>query len=169
MYKRQEQEYFLIDLDHYRQRKDLVLTGRTLFGAKPSKTQEMSDHYYACLLYTSRGYGVSIHKRDCINVEKALEDTSQRERWVSAEWAQNATKESFKSTIDILASDRNSLLADVSITLSNMHVPIHALMAKELKDNQTSIQITLGISDLDQLRTCLLYTSSPSPPAASAG
>ena len=44
-----EQEYFLIDLDHYRQRKDLVLTGRTLFGAKPSKTQEMSDHYYAGL------------------------------------------------------------------------------------------------------------------------
>ena len=41
----------------------------------------------------------------------------------------------------------------MSITLSNMHVPIHALMAKELKDNQTSIQITLGISDLDQLRT----------------
>ena len=103
--------------------------------------------------FVTRGYGVSIHKRDCINVEKALEDTSQRERWVSAEWAQNATKESFKSTIDILASDRNSLLADVSITLSNMHVPIHALMAKELKDNQTSIQITLGISDLDQLRT----------------
>lgn len=38
-------------------------------------------------------------------------------------------------------------------------VPIHALMAKELKDNQTSIQITLGISDLDQLRTIVANLS----------
>jgi len=41
-----EQEYFLVDLDTYKQRKDLILTGRTLFGAKPAKGQEMEDHYF---------------------------------------------------------------------------------------------------------------------------
>ena len=40
-----EQEYFLIDRDHFEQRKDLVYTGRTLFGAMPPKGQEMDDHY----------------------------------------------------------------------------------------------------------------------------
>ena len=40
-----EQEYFLIDMDHFEQRKDLVYTGRTLFGAMPPKGQEMDDHY----------------------------------------------------------------------------------------------------------------------------
>ena len=41
-----EQEYFLIDKDMYAQRKDLILTGRTLFGAKPAKGQELEDHYF---------------------------------------------------------------------------------------------------------------------------
>ena len=41
-----EQEYFLIDKKLFDQRKDLVLTGRTLFGAKPPKGQELEDHYF---------------------------------------------------------------------------------------------------------------------------
>ncbi|MCD8155262.1 MAG: glutamine synthetase III [Clostridiales bacterium] len=40
-----EQEYFLIDKEKWRQRKDLIYTGRTLFGAMPPKGQEMDDHY----------------------------------------------------------------------------------------------------------------------------
>jgi len=44
-----EQEYFLIDRDAYEQRLDLKLTGRTLFGAKPPKGQELEDHYFGKL------------------------------------------------------------------------------------------------------------------------
>ena len=44
-----EQEYFLIDEDVYLQRKDLILTGRTLFGAAPSRGQELEDHYFGVL------------------------------------------------------------------------------------------------------------------------
>lgn len=41
-----EQEYFLIPKELYKKREDLILTGRTLFGAKPPKGQEMDDHYF---------------------------------------------------------------------------------------------------------------------------
>ncbi len=41
-----EQEYFLVEREMYKQRKDLILTGRTLFGAKPPKGQEMETHYF---------------------------------------------------------------------------------------------------------------------------
>ncbi len=44
-----EQEYFLIDRDLYSKREDLVFTGRTLFGAKPPKGQELEDHYFGQL------------------------------------------------------------------------------------------------------------------------
>ncbi len=44
-----EQEYFLIDREMYEKRKDLVFTGRTLFGAKPPKGQEMDDHYFGVI------------------------------------------------------------------------------------------------------------------------
>lgn len=44
-----EQEYFLIDKKMYDQRKDLIYTGRTLFGAKPPKGQELDDHYFGVI------------------------------------------------------------------------------------------------------------------------
>ncbi len=44
-----EQEYFLIDRNMYEKRKDLVITGRTLFGAKPPKGQELDDHYFGTI------------------------------------------------------------------------------------------------------------------------
>jgi len=44
-----EQEYFVIDKKLYEKRKDLILTGRTLFGAKPAKGQELEDHYFGNL------------------------------------------------------------------------------------------------------------------------
>ena len=44
-----EQEYFLIDKDTYFKRPDLIFTGRTLFGAKPPKGQELDDHYFGVL------------------------------------------------------------------------------------------------------------------------
>jgi len=44
-----EQEYFLIDKDYYKKRKDLLFTGRTLIGAPPTKGQEMEDHYFGVI------------------------------------------------------------------------------------------------------------------------
>ena len=44
-----EQEYFLVDKAMYDKRKDLIYTGRTLFGAKPPKGQEMEDHYFGVI------------------------------------------------------------------------------------------------------------------------
>ncbi len=44
-----EQEYFLVDKDKFMKRKDLIFTGRTLFGAMPPKGQEMDDHYFGVI------------------------------------------------------------------------------------------------------------------------
>ena len=44
-----EQEYFLVDAEKFMQRKDLIYTGRTLFGAMPSKGQELDDHYFGTI------------------------------------------------------------------------------------------------------------------------
>ena len=44
-----EQEYFLVDRETFKKRKDLIYTGRTLFGAKPPKGQELEDHYFGVI------------------------------------------------------------------------------------------------------------------------
>ena len=100
--------------------------------------------------FITRGYGVSIHKQDCVNV---LNSPAENEgRWVRAEWASNVTSEKFKSTIDITAQPRDTLLADVTILLSNMHIPMHALVAKESKDHSVIlIQVTVEVNGVDQL------------------
>ena len=100
--------------------------------------------------FITRGFGVSIHKKDCVNVQSARESGAEPERWVRAEWA-DRVKETFNSTIDLYCVDRGGLLADLSVMLSNLHVPIHALNSKVLKDQHASIQVTVSINDLEQL------------------
>ena len=98
--------------------------------------------------FVTRGYGVSIHKKDCVNVKA---DGPDANRWVQAYWA-NSINEKFKSDIEIIAMNRESLLADVSIMLSNMHIPIHGLLAREVADGGSVIQVNVEVNDVAQLQ-----------------
>ena len=51
-----EQEYFIVDRQKYLQRKDLIFTGRTLFGAMPPKGQELDDHYFGVIRQRIAGF-----------------------------------------------------------------------------------------------------------------
>ncbi|HIY09236.1 MAG TPA: bifunctional (p)ppGpp synthetase/guanosine-3',5'-bis(diphosphate) 3'-pyrophosphohydrolase [Firmicutes bacterium] len=106
--------------------------------------------------FVTRGYGVSIHKRDCVNVQNGMnsDDPEQAARWVNAQWAERF-KETFKSTIEIYAEDRQNLIVDVGMAVSNMRLSIHSLNARELKDNHVDIQLTVSVADLDQLNYLL--------------
>ena len=101
--------------------------------------------------YITRGYGVSIHKRDCTNVPKPLTNCEEPERWVSARWEQS-THEAFRSTLQIIAADRTGLLADVTIQLSNMHIFIHTLNSRELKDGKAVVTVTIDVAGREHLR-----------------
>lgn len=57
-----EQEYFIVDKKKYSQRKDLIFTGRTLFGAMPPKGQEMEDHYYGNIRPRIAAYMKDVNK-----------------------------------------------------------------------------------------------------------
>ena len=57
-----EQEYFLIPKELYEKRKDLIYTGRTLFGAKPPKGQEMDDHYFGVIKPRVAAYMEDLNK-----------------------------------------------------------------------------------------------------------
>ncbi len=57
-----EQEYFIIDREKYLKRKDLIFTGRTLFGAMPPKGQEMDDHYFGAIRERIAAYMRDVNK-----------------------------------------------------------------------------------------------------------
>ncbi|MDD6034046.1 MAG: bifunctional (p)ppGpp synthetase/guanosine-3',5'-bis(diphosphate) 3'-pyrophosphohydrolase, partial [Oscillospiraceae bacterium] len=93
--------------------------------------------------FITRGYGVSVHKRDCPNAISSMNDVIQRERWIGVRWADKSPVD-FRSTLEIIAHDRTMLLADVSVALSNMRVPIHEVNARELKNGNAAITVTVS-------------------------
>ena len=100
--------------------------------------------------FITRGYGVSVHKKDCPNAINALKDPSQQGRWINTYWS-GAVRETFDATLDIIAHDRTGLLADLTITLNNMKLPIRSFNAGASKDDMAHIQVTVGVTDLDHL------------------
>ena len=101
--------------------------------------------------YITRGYGVSIHKRNCTNVPKDISKSEEPERWVSCYW-EDETGDAFRSTLQITAIDRTGLLADVTIKLSNMHIFIHSLNSRELKDGKAVVTATIDVMGRNHLR-----------------
>lgn len=101
--------------------------------------------------YITRGYGVSIHKRNCTNVPKDISKCEEPERWVSCYW-EDEVGEAFRSTLQITATDRTGLLADVTIKLSNMHIFIHSLNSRELGDGKAVVTATIDVMGKNHLR-----------------
>lgn len=101
--------------------------------------------------YITRGYGVSIHKRSCTNVPKDISACEEPERWVSCYW-EDEVGEVFRSTLQITATDRTGLLADVTIKLSNMHIFIHSLNSRELKEGKAVVTATIDVMGRNHLR-----------------
>ncbi|MBQ6153026.1 MAG: bifunctional (p)ppGpp synthetase/guanosine-3',5'-bis(diphosphate) 3'-pyrophosphohydrolase [Ruminococcus sp.] len=104
--------------------------------------------------YITRGFGVSIHKRSCTNVPENLEECEEPERWVRARWKEQV-HEKFQSTLQIVCMDRTGFLADVTNILSQMHIFIHMINSRELKNNQAMVTITIRINDMDHLRAVM--------------
>ena len=108
--------------------------------------------------FITRGYGVSIHKKDCVNVPRDLSLTAEPERWIKVSW-EDSVKDEFKATLHVVARDRQALLADVTTQLASMHVMIHAINAREPKDGQASMTLTVGVSSLDHLQSVIARLS----------
>ena len=103
--------------------------------------------------FVTRGFGVSIHKRDCVNVKMGVEG-EDAPRWVRAFWA-DSVKESFKSTLEIFAMDREGLTADVAILIAEMRLPCYALNAKQMADGRATMRITIGVNNTEHLNTVI--------------
>ena len=104
--------------------------------------------------FITRGYGVSIHKKSCSNVPHPLSAAVEPERWIAAHWA-GEVQEEFQTTLEIVAEDRSGLLADVTQQLFSMHLFIHALNSRELKDGRAAISANITVNGLSHLRSII--------------
>lgn len=104
--------------------------------------------------FITRGYGVSIHKKSCSNVPQDLKNVDEPERWIEAKWASNI-KEEFKSTLEIVATDMEGVLADITIKLSDMHLFINSMNYRQTKDGRSIIYATIIVNGMEHLKSVI--------------
>jgi len=99
--------------------------------------------------FITRGKGVAVHRKDCVNIINLDED--KRDRLIEADWGE-ALQKTYTVSIHVEAFDRQGLLRDVSKVLSDEKVDVVGVNTLSNKDEQTAdMTITAEISDLDQL------------------
>ena len=101
--------------------------------------------------FVTRGFGVSVHKRDCPNAVSGVADTSQASRWLSAHWEQKTETQSemYEASVSILTEDKIGVLADVSIALAEMKIPVHTINVAPPKDGKAIIHLTVGCKNTE--------------------
>ncbi len=109
--------------------------------------------------FVTRGYGVSVHKRDCTNVPTDISTAEEPERWVNAYW-QDIVKDVFQSTLEIICYDRTGMLADVTNQLSALHIMIRSLDCRNLNEGKAIINATIEINGLEHLKSVVARLNS---------
>lgn len=103
--------------------------------------------------FITRGYGVSVHKKDCMNVLNSPE--SEKERWINVYWASGTESDSYNATLDIIAEDRTALIADVTSAIAAGRLPIRHITAHQLKNGNGNIIVTVEVASLEQLNALI--------------
>ena len=101
--------------------------------------------------FITRGQGVSIHRRDCINCQQLLAQPENAGRWVEVSWAGKIT-ESYLTTIMISAKDRNGMVMDVATVLNSVNAKVHSLNARTTGLNFGVVTVTLEVKDATELK-----------------
>ena len=104
--------------------------------------------------FITRGHGVSIHKRDCNNVPRIISEAAEPERWINAYWDDSA-KESFISTLQAMFINRDGVVIDVMNAINNMRVPVHSINAKETKDGNCTVIVTVSAESVEHLKSII--------------
>ena len=104
--------------------------------------------------FITRGHGVSIHKRDCPNVPVNIADSPEPERWIRAHWDGTKT-DSFISTLQIAAIDRDGILLDVMNAVYNMRVTAHSVTARPTKSGNCIVVLTISVESVEHLKSII--------------
>ena len=104
--------------------------------------------------FITRGYGVSLHKRNCKNVPSDIKKSPEPNRWVHAYWA-NSAKEEFNCDIKIITLDKASIIAEITMQFSYMHVEIQSFNLNKSKDGKSQIYMSILVKNMEHLKSVM--------------
>lgn len=97
--------------------------------------------------YITKGRGVSVHRKDCVNVKDLL---TEEDRMIDVEWYQEA-KETYDVNIEVLANDRNGLLVDILNALKESKAKLMGVNTKTTKERIAMMDIALEVENIQEL------------------
>lgn len=100
--------------------------------------------------FVTRGFGVSIHKQDCVNVVNNRDDPDNKDRWLKATWA-GVEDSTYRATIDVIAEDRITIFADITTAIATNHIPLQEMNGHHLKNGNLDLVVTVEIAGVEQL------------------
>ena len=104
--------------------------------------------------FITRGYGVSVHRKDCPNADPARRPPEEAGRWIKISWG-GKTRESYRTNLQVVSKDRPNLLVDISTILSAAKVHVSSLNARSTPDGFALISLAVDVSDSQQLQAVM--------------
>ncbi|MCD7727443.1 MAG: bifunctional (p)ppGpp synthetase/guanosine-3',5'-bis(diphosphate) 3'-pyrophosphohydrolase [Ruminococcus sp.] len=106
--------------------------------------------------FITKGHGISVHKKDCVNYQTQKDLPELVSRWVSVSWAEERSTTYFSATLDIVAHDRIGLMADIVNTVSMLRIQMHEATGRELKNGNANVIVTVSVAGKEQLESLML-------------
>ena len=103
--------------------------------------------------FITRGYGVSVHRKDCPNADPDRRTAAEQGRWIKVTWSDDVY-ESYTTSLEVVCKDRNNLLVDISTALSSCKVSVTSLNSHITTDGFAIFHIAISVSNaahLDQV------------------
>ena len=104
--------------------------------------------------FITRGYGVSVHRKDCPNADPTRRLPEEAGRWIKVSWG-GKTRESYRTNLQVVSKDRPNLLVDISTILSAAKVHVSSLNARSTADGFALISLAVDVSDSQQLQAVM--------------
>lgn len=110
--------------------------------------------------FVTKGYGISIHKRDCPNAVHGVENEKTRERWLRAEWdnddfMQENGRALYEVVLQIFAENDILLIANITAAIADMKVTLLSINTKKRTENDIIINLTVGCKNIDHYNSIL--------------
>ncbi|MDE6155974.1 MAG: bifunctional (p)ppGpp synthetase/guanosine-3',5'-bis(diphosphate) 3'-pyrophosphohydrolase, partial [Eubacterium sp.] len=104
--------------------------------------------------FINRGTGLTIHRRDCVNVPVDVALSPEPDRWIKAHWDSNVKVEA-RSTIDVYAIDRDGVVLDITTKMATAHVKIYSINARPINDGNCLTTMTISVNSKEHLEAVL--------------
>lgn len=100
--------------------------------------------------FINRGTGLTIHRRDCVNVPVDIALSPEPDRWVKAYWDKNVQVDA-RSTIDVYAIDRDGIVLDITMKMASNHIKMHSINARPINDGNCLTTMTISVNSKEHL------------------